>query len=117
MQTCGWADGAETGPDCTQCPDSFGGDATYAPTTDPTIQPASEPAALAIECDEPRTGQIEYGEYTYFSFENSVERDVAFSTCFSSIDTTLFLFDANSTASASVEFGRALRFARDLRRG
>ena len=86
LQTCGWADGAETGPDCTQCPDSVGGDDT-----------SSEPAhaALAIECDEPRTGQIEYREYLHFSFENSIERDVAFSTCFSSIDTTLFLFDAN----------------------
>merc|ERR1719204_1474472 len=96
MWTCGGADN-----DCTECPDSFGGDDTYEPTTDPTIQPATTSEPAALECDLPRTGQIESGEYLYFSFENSIERDVSFSTCFSSIDTTLFLFDANGNAIQS----------------
>merc|ERR1719334_1956211 len=66
--------------------------------TEPTTQ---EPITSDVECGEPQTGQIRSGVTLHFSFDNSIERDVSFSTCFSSIDTQLFLYDANYSAIQS----------------
>merc|ERR1719334_2504813 len=71
--------------------------------TEPTTQ---EPITSDIECGEPRTGQIASGEILFFSFNNTVERAVAFSTCFSSVDTTLYLYDDANNAIQSQSTNR-----------
>jgi len=72
-----------------------------APTREPTVDPTTVDPTTApeftdfIECDVPRTGEIADGAL-YFSFENTIERDVSFSVCFSEDAIALDLFDADN---------------------